>query len=454
MLDKTFPTLDCSACILTPKMVAGRPAPEHQAHDLQRGGGGRRLRRQLQGRRSGARRPTSTTTSATAAACARRSARPRPPTTFEQGKAKRKAIYTLFPQAVPNKPVIDREACTYFKDAGESKGNGDGKAKAKCRRLREALQDEGHRLRAAGPHRGGRGRRRDPRHRPRRCSTPPRCRSTATASFPTSTPRLEFERMVNSGGFTRGEIQTQRRPAPQGGGHHPLRREPRPAPPALLLLDLLHVLAEVRAPDPRAHRRRGLQLLHRHALRRERLRGVLRPAAQRGRALRARQGGLGRPRRRATLGGGQAGGPGRGHAGRRRPPHPPRHGGPGQRPRARSERRATPWAALFGVSRNQDGFFIEQHPKLNPVGTPNQCVFIAGTCAGPKDIPHTVAQASAAAAGRHDPPASSGKVDAGVDRGARCRTSCARAAAPASSCAPTRAISFDEELHRAGVDET
>ena len=33
---------------------------------------------------------------------------------FEQGKTTRKAIYTLFAQAVPNVPVIDREACIYF----------------------------------------------------------------------------------------------------------------------------------------------------------------------------------------------------------------------------------------------------------------------------------------------------------------------------------------------------
>ncbi|MEW6400135.1 MAG: 4Fe-4S binding protein, partial [Bacillota bacterium] len=53
---------------------------------------------------------------------------------------------------------------------------------------------------------------------------------------------------------------------------------------------------------------------------------------------------------------------------------------------------------LFGVSRSADGFFLERHPKLDPVATMTDGVFIAGCCQGPKDIPDTVAQASAAAA--------------------------------------------------------
>jgi len=44
-----------------------------------------------------------------------------------------------------------------------------------------------------------------------------------------------------------------------------------------------------------------------------------------------------------------------------------------------------------------DGFFTERHPKLAPVSTPTDGIFIAGACQGPKDIPDTVAQASAAA---------------------------------------------------------
>lgn len=55
-------------------------------------------------------------------------------------------------------------------------------------------------------------------------------------------------------------------------------------------------------------------------------------------------------------------------------------------------------AKTFGVSLSPDGFFLEKHPKLAPVETATDGVFLAGTCQGPKDIPDTVAQGSAAAA--------------------------------------------------------
>lgn len=54
-------------------------------------------------------------------------------------------------------------------------------------------------------------------------------------------------------------------------------------------------------------------------------------------------------------------------------------------------------AQLFRISQGADGFFIERHPKLDPVATMTDGIFIAGCCQGPKDIPDTVAQASAAA---------------------------------------------------------
>jgi len=55
-------------------------------------------------------------------------------------------------------------------------------------------------------------------------------------------------------------------------------------------------------------------------------------------------------------------------------------------------------AQIFGISQSADGFFMEAHPKLRPVSTNVDGVFLAGCCQGPKDIPDTVAQASAAAA--------------------------------------------------------
>lgn len=54
-------------------------------------------------------------------------------------------------------------------------------------------------------------------------------------------------------------------------------------------------------------------------------------------------------------------------------------------------------ARIVNISQDKDGWFIESHPKLEPVATTTDGVFIAGTCVAPKDIPDTVAQARAAA---------------------------------------------------------
>ncbi len=55
-------------------------------------------------------------------------------------------------------------------------------------------------------------------------------------------------------------------------------------------------------------------------------------------------------------------------------------------------------ARTVGISQDKAGWFIERHPKLAPVSTPTEGVFIAGCCQSPKDIPDSVAQARAAAA--------------------------------------------------------
>jgi len=54
-------------------------------------------------------------------------------------------------------------------------------------------------------------------------------------------------------------------------------------------------------------------------------------------------------------------------------------------------------AKTFNISCSQDTFFLERHPKLAPVSSFSDGIFLAGTCQGPKDIPDTVAQAGAAA---------------------------------------------------------
>jgi len=55
-------------------------------------------------------------------------------------------------------------------------------------------------------------------------------------------------------------------------------------------------------------------------------------------------------------------------------------------------------AGILGISTDPDKWLNEAHPKLRPVETNSAGIYLAGTCQGPKDIPDTVAQASAAAA--------------------------------------------------------
>jgi heterodisulfide reductase subunit A len=54
-------------------------------------------------------------------------------------------------------------------------------------------------------------------------------------------------------------------------------------------------------------------------------------------------------------------------------------------------------AQTIGFSVDKDGFYQEAHPKLQPVETFSAGVYLAGACQGPRDIPDSVAQASAAA---------------------------------------------------------
>jgi len=53
---------------------------------------------------------------------------------------------------------------------------------------------------------------------------------------------------------------------------------------------------------------------------------------------------------------------------------------------------------IFGISCSADGWYIEKHPKLDPVATMTEGIYIAGCVQGPKDIPSSVAQGAAASA--------------------------------------------------------
>ncbi len=61
------------------------------------------------------------------------------------------------------------------------------------------------------------------------------------------------------------------------------------------------------------------------------------------------------------------------------------------------DKSARPLATMLTASMDTNDFFTEAHPKLRPVESPTAGVFLSGCCQGPKDIPETVAQAGAAA---------------------------------------------------------
>jgi heterodisulfide reductase subunit A len=106
---------------------------------------------------------------------------------------------------------------------------------------------------------------------------------------------------------------------------------------------------------------------------------------------------------------------------------------------------------LLAIGRGADGFFLERHVKLAPVTTPSDGIYIVGCCQGPKDIPYTVAQASASAAqalsiiskGTVEVEAATASVNEELCSGCRiCIDLC-----------PYKAISFNEEDNVAHINE-
>ena len=67
------------------------------------------------------------------------------------------------------------------------------------------------------------------------------------------------------------------------------------------------------------------------------------------------------------------------------------------------------FSRILNINQSADGFFLEAHPKLRPVDTFTDGIFLAGCCQSPKDIPDAVAQASGAAV-RASEPLAAGKV--------------------------------------------
>jgi heterodisulfide reductase subunit A len=108
-------------------------------------------------------------------------------------------------------------------------------------------------------------------------------------------------------------------------------------------------------------------------------------------------------------------------------------------------------AKIFSISRSKDGFFMEKHPKLDPVATTTDGVFVTGCCQGPKDIPDTVAQASAAAA-RVMAMISKGSVEIEAATAVIEEEFCSGCKTCIGLC-PYNAISFNEERKVSVINE-
>ncbi|MBD3336893.1 MAG: 4Fe-4S dicluster domain-containing protein [Candidatus Eisenbacteria bacterium] len=113
-LSETFPTLDCSQCILTPKMVEVSKHPNIELHTYSEvdeisgyvGAFKVKIRKKAA--------YVDHELCNGCGVCTEKCPAKKIPSEFERMMGNRAAIYTPFPQAVPNKPVIDRENCIYF----------------------------------------------------------------------------------------------------------------------------------------------------------------------------------------------------------------------------------------------------------------------------------------------------------------------------------------------------
>ncbi len=380
--DKTFPTLDCAACILTPKMTEVRANPnitlwtmaEVDRVDGYVGNYTVTVRHK----------PRFIVEDACVGclecieACVYQ--RGKTPDAFNLGLSMRKPIYIPFPQAVPQLVVIDQDACIEFKS---------GRCKKTCvevcadRNAIDFTQTEtsetvevGSVILATGF----------------KTFDPKRTPAYGYGVFPNVYTALELERLVNSSGPTEGHVTLRDGRTPQTVGilHCIGSRDINTNVHCsrvccMYSLKLAHLVKEKTGAeiynfyiDIRAAGKGMEEFYNRVAEEgvhfiRGKVADVYPEAGKTGRMiLQAEDTLLGRVRKipvdmvvLAT----------------------------GIEPQADAEdvRRT------FNITCAGGGFFMERHPKLAPVSTFTDGIFLAGACQGPKDIPDTVAQAGAAA---------------------------------------------------------
>ncbi len=190
--DKTFPTLDCAACILTPKMVEVNQHPSIrlmtycQVQEVQ-GEAGNFSVRILQKARK-----VNVSTCIGCGTCAEKCPATAP-SEFDAGTTMRKAIYIPFPQAVPNKYLVDAETCIYLK-TGKCKACVKACPVPDCINLdeqdKEVILNVGNIIVATGYKTFDAG----------------KMEQYGYGKFPNVLNALEFERILNASGPTGGNI--------------------------------------------------------------------------------------------------------------------------------------------------------------------------------------------------------------------------------------------------------
>jgi len=108
-------------------------------------------------------------------------------------------------------------------------------------------------------------------------------------------------------------------------------------------------------------------------------------------------------------------------------------------------------ARVLNINQSADGFLLEAHPKLRPVDTFTDGIFLAGCCQGPKDIPDAVAQASGAAV-RASEPLAQGKVEVEAITSFIDEDLCSGCKVCEKLC-PYSALEFDEKQNVMRVNE-
>jgi heterodisulfide reductase subunit A len=383
MFDKTFPTLDCAACILTPKMTAVKSHPNITLWTLSEV-------TQVDGyvgnyKVTVRHKPRYVLEDACVGcmecidACVYKQAKV--PDEFNMYLGKRKPIYIPFPQAVPQVVLIDRETCIEFKS---------GKCKKTCVEVcadRKAIDfqqqektetiDVGTIILATGFF----------------TFDAKRIPYYGYGTYPNVYTGLEVERLVNAAGPTGGEIilRDGRKPRTVGIVHCVGSRDENTnrycsRVCCMYSLKLAHLIKEkteaevfnfyidMRTPG------KGFEEFYNRVAEegtvfiRGRVADVYPDPAGEGRLLIVAEDTLMSTVRRIPV------------------DMVVLSTGLEPQPDAQEVRRR------FHLSCSSEGFFLERHPKLAPVSTFTDGIFLAGCCQGPKDIPDTVAQAGAAAA--------------------------------------------------------